>query len=123
MVQFTYSEYMNFLSHSVLSPPTLLAFIGALVFIVSFVGCCGAIQESHALTRLFTLILVCLAVMEVGAVLAAYHLRDQVSQPITVDLLPPSAANGDVRENGDGHVELLEVWIQRGYRNMECDPA
>ena len=38
-------------SHRLLSPPVLLTALGAIVFSVSFFGCCGAIKESHVLTR------------------------------------------------------------------------
>ena len=38
-------------SHRLLSPPVLLTALGAIIFSVSFFGCCGAIKESHVLTR------------------------------------------------------------------------
>lgn len=82
VVQSVYSHYLDFLSHRLLSPPVLLTALGAIIFSVSFFGCCGAIKESHVLTRVFTLLLGAIFFCELLAMLAAYHMRDQMLHSI-----------------------------------------
>ena len=61
------------------SPPFLLTLLGGVVFTVSLFGCCGAIRESHGLTRTFTLLLAVIFLTEMAVVLGVYHCRDQVT--------------------------------------------
>jgi len=78
VVQSAHSQYLDFLSHRLLSPPVLLTVLGGVIFGISFFGCCGAIRESHALTRTFSVLLAVVFFVEMIAVLAAYHMREQM---------------------------------------------
>lgn len=41
-----YENFSHFLDPSYFSPATLLVVVGILVFIIAFMGCCGALKES-----------------------------------------------------------------------------
>lgn len=41
-----YEDFSHFLDPSYFSPATLLIVVGILVFIIAFLGCCGALRES-----------------------------------------------------------------------------
>lgn len=41
-----YEDFSHFLDSSYFSPATLLIVVGALIFIIAFCGCCGALKES-----------------------------------------------------------------------------
>ena len=78
VVQSVYSQYLDFLSHRLLSPPVLLTIIGGVIATVSFFGCCGAIMESHGLTRVFCLLLTTIFFLEMVTILVVYQMRGQV---------------------------------------------
>lgn len=42
-------EYSHFMEGRILAPPIVLIVVGAIVFIVAFLGCFGAIRESYYL--------------------------------------------------------------------------
>lgn len=42
-------EYSHFVEGRILAPPVVLIVAGAIVFLVAFLGCFGAIRESHSL--------------------------------------------------------------------------
>jgi CD63 antigen len=44
--------------------------LGALIFVVSFCGCCGAIRESECFLNLYSLALICIAILQM--ILALY---------------------------------------------------
>lgn len=45
-----YNEYEHFLNNKYIYASDLLIVIGCVIFIVAFLGCCGAIKESPCLT-------------------------------------------------------------------------
>ena len=53
--------------------------MGCLIFIVTFFGCCGAIKESYCMTMTFSVLLALVFLLEFGAGIAAYMLRNDVS--------------------------------------------
>jgi len=49
VIQGLYENYSSFLDDRFFSAPALLIAVGAIVFIVSFFGCCGAVKENHCM--------------------------------------------------------------------------
>nr|XP_031848131.1 23 kDa integral membrane protein-like [Nomia melanderi] len=44
-----YSGYSNFMDTWFFAAPVFMIIIGAVVFLVSFFGCCGAVKENHCM--------------------------------------------------------------------------
>jgi CD63 antigen len=59
--------------------PVLLIVVGCIIFFVTFFGCCGAIKENHCMTITFSVLLAFIFLLELGAGIAAYMLRSDVS--------------------------------------------
>lgn len=53
IVQVVYFNDPQLVEYNFLSGPGLLILIGAFVFLIAFVGCCGAMKESH---RMITMV-------------------------------------------------------------------
>ena len=49
VIQGLYASYSSLLDDGFFSVPALLIAVGAIVFIVSFFGCCGAVKENHCM--------------------------------------------------------------------------
>lgn len=56
-----YEDFSHFLDASYFSPATVLIVVGALIFVIAFCGCCGALKESTCM------------VLMVGIVAFAYN--------------------------------------------------
>lgn len=41
-----YEDFAHFLDPKYFSPATLLLVVGIMIFVIAFMGCCGAIKES-----------------------------------------------------------------------------
>lgn len=41
-----YDDFSHFLDSSYFSPATLLIVVGGFIFVIAFLGCCGALKES-----------------------------------------------------------------------------
>lgn len=75
-----YEDFSHFLDSSYFSPATLLIVVGILVFIIAFLGCCGALKESTCMVLVFAVSLSVVLVMELAAAIAAYTLQDGIKE-------------------------------------------
>ena len=48
-IKAVYNDYHHFLDDRYLSAPNLLIAVGAIILLVSFLGCCGAVKENHCM--------------------------------------------------------------------------
>ncbi|CAH1378719.1 unnamed protein product [Tenebrio molitor] len=67
-------DFKHFMENELLAPPIILIVVAAIVFIVAFLGCFGAIRESYNLLIAFAVCLLIIFIIElaVGIVAAVY---------------------------------------------------
>lgn len=80
IIQSSYHHYENFIGESFWTAPILMMIIGTLIFVISFLGCCGALKESSCLILTFSVFLMIVFIAEIGIGVAGYvkhsELRD-----------------------------------------------
>ncbi|CAH2217323.1 jg5633 [Pararge aegeria aegeria] len=52
--------------------------VGAVMFFISFMGCCGAISESHCMVLMYAVSLIVIIIIEVAAGVVVYTQRDNI---------------------------------------------
>jgi len=80
-------------------PPIVMMVGGAIVFFIAFLGCCGAIRESHVMMSTYGAILTILLIVEVGAIIAASIYKDDAEHAIQQGLI-------DSMKNYGGDTEI-----------------
>ncbi|XP_050050028.1 leukocyte surface antigen CD53-like [Dermacentor andersoni] len=60
------------------SAPIILIVVGSIVFLVAFLGCCGAMQESYCMLMLFSVFLFLILVAEIAAGALGFVYKDKV---------------------------------------------
>ncbi|KZC11625.1 PREDICTED: CD63 antigen-like [Dufourea novaeangliae] len=73
-----YEDFSHFLDPKYFSPATLLIVVGILVFVIAFLGCCGALKESTCMVLVFAVSLSVILILELAAAIAAYALQDDI---------------------------------------------
>ncbi|XP_066587036.1 uncharacterized protein [Prorops nasuta] len=73
-----YENFSHFLDPSYFSPATLLMVVGILIFVIAFLGCCGAIKESTCMVLVFAASLSIVLILELAAAISAYALQGTV---------------------------------------------
>ncbi|ERE91702.1 CD63 antigen isoform X1 [Cricetulus griseus] len=58
--------------------PVVIIAVGAFLFLVAFVGCCGACKENYCLMITFAIFLSLIMLVEVAVAIAGYVFRDKV---------------------------------------------
>jgi CD63 antigen len=69
--------------------PILFMVIGAIIFIIAFFGCCGAIKESHCMTVTYSTFLMIMLIAQIAlAIVVFVYIGDlqQATQPIIAKL-------------------------------------
>ena len=85
VTQMAYSQYLDFLDHPIISIPTFLILLGLAIFLISFCGCCGSINEHHCLTSTYSWILGTLFLLQVLIGLIIFNCQSQVSNVSNCD--------------------------------------
>lgn len=67
---------------SATGPTIVLIVLGALIFIISFFGCCGAIRESHCMTFTYSIFLLILIVAQIVLGVFVLVKSDELKQTI-----------------------------------------
>lgn len=99
-----YHNYQHFLDNKFFSVPNLLIAIGAIIFIIAFFGCCGAVRENYCMIVTFASLMVLIFILELSGGISGYVLRNRVTEVISekmIDTMPMYAINNS---------EIFEAW-------------
>jgi len=107
-----YKEYSFVLDDRFFSTPALLIAVGAIVFIVSFFGCCGAVRENHCMILTFSILLLLVFILELSGGIAGYVLRDRAHDFLRREL-------NDSMHSYNKTIESQEFWYTM-QTSMEC---
>lgn len=99
-----YSGYNNFMDRWFFAAPVLMIVVGTVVFIVSFFGCCGAVKENHCMIITFSVLLLLIFALELGAGIAGYMMRAEVRSMVESRLnttMEDYSTKDDIRKSWD----------------------
>lgn len=90
------------------SAPIILIVVGSIVFLVAFLGCCGAMQESYCMLMLFSVFLFLILVAEIAAGALGFVYKGKVDH-IAKDKFTSSLK--DYNRESEGKVKpIQEAW-------------
>lgn len=72
VIQSSYQHYENFVGENFWTAPILLMIVGSLIFVISFLGCCGALRESSWMICTFSIFLTLIFIAEIAIGIAGY---------------------------------------------------
>ncbi|XP_076651513.1 CD63 antigen [Halictus rubicundus] len=77
-----YKGYNNFMDSWFFAAPVFMIVVGAVVFFISFFGCCGAVKENHCMIITFSVLLLLIFVLELVAGISGYMMQREVRQMV-----------------------------------------
>jgi CD63 antigen len=60
------------------APPKLFIALGVIMFVIAFLGCCGAYSENHAMIMAYSVLVGLILILQLGVGIAAFTLQDDV---------------------------------------------
>lgn len=67
-----YSEHLNEITSNLTFPAITLIVIGSIIFVIAFLGCCGAIRESHCMIVTFACLLLTILIIQVAVAIFVF---------------------------------------------------
>uniref|UniRef100_A0A6M2E530 Tetraspanin n=1 Tax=Amblyomma tuberculatum TaxID=48802 RepID=A0A6M2E530_9ACAR len=86
-----------------LGAPVAIVVLGVFVFVLAFLGCCGAIRENYHMIMAFSVLLTIILICELGAAIAAYAYRSKIEHAIR------DAATKSIK-NYHNNTETQRLW-------------
>lgn len=83
VVQTRFRTYFDFFGGSFSGAAIVLIVVGAIIFVIGFFGCCGAYKENYCMTMTFAALLIIIFIVEIGAGIAAYIMKEKVKGLVT----------------------------------------
>ncbi|XP_013775592.1 CD63 antigen-like [Limulus polyphemus] len=77
------TKYADFMDDKNTTSPTMLITVGSIVFVLAFLGCCGAWKDSYWMLMTFAVLLAIIFALELAAGIAAYVYRKDVGKSFT----------------------------------------
>lgn len=99
-----YSGYDNFMDSWFFVAPMLMIIVGAIMFIVSFFGCCGAVKENYCMMITFSVLILLIFSLELCAGISGYTMRGEVRKMVENRLnstMEHYSNNDDIRRSWD----------------------
>jgi len=105
-------DYLNFLGNNYVNTPIFIIILGAIIFVISFFGCCGASKESKCMMYTYGFFLFIILIAQIGAGIAAFALKGDLKDAIEVNM---NSAMGSYTNE----TEYKDVW-DAVQSNFQC---
>ena len=104
-------EYFSYADNNFATAEFFIIIVGLVVFIIGFLGCCGAVKENYCMITAFSVLLSIVFILEIAAGILGYMYRDQARAAATVALKKAM----DHYDTEEGAKKLLN-WAQGMFR-------
>lgn len=112
IVRDKYGDYFSFVDNKFANAPMLIIVVGVIVFIIGFLGCCGAVKENYCMVTTFAVLLALIFILEIVAGALGISYKSKVN--VEVEKRLKLAVNE--YSTSKGAKDLLD-WAQE---NMKC---
>lgn len=108
-----YGDYFSYADNSFANVAVFIIIVGVIVFIIGFLGCCGAIKENYCMVTTFAVILGIIFILEIVAGAVGFAYRKKVEEKAT-DALKRAVKNYDETNVEPGAQKLMD-WVQQEF--------
>jgi CD63 antigen len=101
-------DFTVFLNNKYVTAPTILIVVGVIIFVLAFLGCCGAIRENHCMVMAFGIMLFLVFIIEIAGGITAYVNRNELE-----NILKDNMNNSIKQAKGDAKTiwnEMQSKW-------------
>lgn len=108
-------DFTVFMNNKYVTAPTILIVVGVIIFVLAFLGCCGAIRENYCMIMTFGILLFLVFVIEIAGGITAYVNRSELENVLKQNMDSSiEQAKGDAKTIWD---EMQSKWHCCGVNN------
>jgi len=115
-----YGDYFSYADSRFTNVAVFLIVVGVIVFIIGFLGCCGAIKENYCMVTTFAVILGIIFILEIVAGAIGFAYKGQVEEKADKALV--RASKNYNNDDEPGAKKLLD-WAQQRFECCEVASA
>jgi len=112
VVQTQFKPYMTVLGPTFSASAIVVIVVGAIIFLIAFLGCCGAYNEHSCMLASFATCLTIILIIEFAAAIAGFVLQNQVYDLVAKGL---NSTLLSYKQNNDSKIVIDEI-----QREFEC---
>jgi len=113
-VQIAAESYLDFLGVSYVNTPIILIVVGVIIFVIAFLGCCGASKENKCMLYTYSTLLTLILLVEIGVGIAAFVLKAELKPEVQKNMKEAQMNYG--KEDYEGVTKSWDYLQQ----NLEC---
>jgi CD63 antigen len=91
--------------------------VGSVVFLVSFFGCAGAINNNYCMVVTYGVLLLLLLLAEIAAVITGFYMKNQIQQTITDGM---TLDIDKYQPNNGTTTDITTKWWDETQQNLKC---
>ncbi|XP_065655591.1 23 kDa integral membrane protein [Hydra vulgaris] len=114
IIKNNYGDYFSYADNKFTTAPIFIIAVGVIVFVIGFLGCCGAIKENYCMVMVFSVLLGLIFILEIVAGILGFIYKNKV-QDYAIGGLNRAVKDYE-NEDEPGASELLD-WAQQKF---EC---
>lgn len=106
-----YGDYFSYADNKFANAAVFIIIVGVVVFVIGFLGCCGAVKENYCMVTTFAVLLAIIFILEIVAGALGFTYKKKV------DSVAKAALDKAVKQYGevDGEKKLLD-WAQKTFK-------
>ena len=113
IIKNNYGDYFSYANNKFATAPVLIIAVGVIVFIIGFLGCCGAIKENYCMVMVFSILLGFIFVLEIVAGILGFIYKNKVKE-YTAETFN-NAVKDYENANEPGAQDILD-WAQQKFQ-------
>ena len=111
LIKVKYGEYLTFADNRYAEAALFVIAVGAVIFIIGFLGCCGAIRENHCMVATFAALLTIVFILEIAAGALGFVYKDKVKD-IVEKTLERGIKNYDKEEGAKKFFDWMQTELK-----------
>jgi len=120
VIRSKYGDYLSFADSKFASAAIFIIVVGVIVFIIGFLGCCGAVKENYCMVTTFAVLLGVIFVLEIIAGSVGFAYRSKVKE--TADKGLKRAIDNYDNDKEKGAKDFVD-WVQTEFTCCGMDGA
>lgn len=106
-----YGDYVSYADNRFANAAVFIIIVGVVVFVIGFLGCCGAVKENYCMVTTFAVLLAIIFILEIVAGALGFTYKKKVDSVATAALNKAVVGYGEVV----GERKLL-MWAQKNFK-------
>ncbi|XP_056158199.1 CD63 antigen [Lampris incognitus] len=93
--------------------PLVVIGVGVVIFFIAFFGCCGAWKENYCMVTTFSVLLLLIIIVEIGAAIAGYIFRGKISDVVQDTLT-------EMITNYNNSTDEFRATVDKMQKDLKC---